>query len=149
MLRVALVAVLLLSALAVSSPALAVSPGSVDAAIMTLVTETAALEGTIPKARFEGLMKQLLKAIENTALGAADCASGSEVKADNRYRSTRGWLLKYIQTLDSVGLVPSSYEASATAIIAMVDQLIAVVCAGNDPLVNTNGAVYGVGGKPR
>lgn len=149
MLRVAVATVLLLAAVAVSTPAAAVSPGSVDAALMTLVTDTAALQGTIPKARFEGLIKQLLKAIENTALGAGDCAAGSEVKADNRYRSTRGWLLKYIQTLDSVGLVPSTLEASATSIIAMVDELIAVVCAGNDPAANTNGAVYGVGGKPR
>ena len=138
---------MLLAVLAVSVPAQAVSPGSVDAAIMALAAATMALDDVIPKARLESLQKALLKAIENTTLGAAECATGTEVKADNRYRYTRGWLLNYKKTLGSVGLGASALAAQADAIIAMIDALIAIKCAGDDPPVST--AVFGVGGQPR
>jgi hypothetical protein len=143
-------AVLLTVVLGFAAPALAVSPGSINAAIMSLAAETAAVEG-IPKARAEGLQKALLKAIENISLGAEECALGAERKADNRYRYARGWLLSYKKNLasGSVGLGGSALDLEADAIIEMIDELIATICAGDDPPVNTNEAVLGVGGKPR
>lgn len=145
--HVIMLGLLLAIVLGFSAPALAVSPGSVDAAIMALATETAALEG-LPKARLEALEKALLKAIENMALGADECLTGTERKADNRYRYARGWLLSYKKTLASVGLGDSALDDAADAIIAMIDELIAAPCTGNDPPTG-NEAILGIGGKPR